>query len=262
MIFETYFIYPAPRFPQGDWDPDDFECEDVHFASTDGVALHGWLLEHPRPVAHAVYFHGNGENVALAAPYVSALRDRFALSILLFDYRGYGRSEGRPHEAGLIADGLAAQAWMAQRYQVPAEGLLLIGRSLGGAIAVATAAERGARGLVVFSSFHSMVDLAGWHFPYLPLKMFLRNRYDSAARIRATRCPLLQSHSEQDEIVPYAMGRRLFEAAPQTQKEFFGFRGLRHNEGEPVEYLDVFDRFLSELGPLPRSARTVSGGSA
>ncbi len=253
MLFETSFIFPAPKYPLGNWQPEDFPYQPVEFRASDGVALYGWLLEHPNPVGWAVYCHGNGENVAMAAAYVSALRNRFRLSILLFDYRGYGRSEGRPDEPGVIADGLAAQQWVAEHYRVRPSDVIVIGRSLGGAIAVAIAAERGARGLVLQSTFHSMVDLAKWYFPMLPLRRYLRNRFENIPRIQRTTCPLLQSHSEDDEVVPWRMGRALFDAAPQTQKTFFSFRGRGHNEGEPAEYAAVFDRFLEQLAPVTPS---------
>ena len=108
MIFEELFIFPAPRYPQGDWAPEDITFEEAHFESEDGTRLHGWFMDHPNPRAHVLYCHGNGEHVAHVGGLMSAMRDELAFSVFAFDYRGYGRSGGKPSEHGVLADGRAA----------------------------------------------------------------------------------------------------------------------------------------------------------
>ena len=115
FLLENKLIFPAPRFPSGEWEPTWLEYEDVTFASTDGTNLHGWYLDHPEPKAYLLYCHGNGEHVAYVAPLAEQLRATLDVAVFAFDYRGYGRSEGSAHEAGVLADANAAHQWLSRR---------------------------------------------------------------------------------------------------------------------------------------------------
>ena len=203
MIFlETKVVYPAPR-PQLKPTAEDFGFENVHFQATDGTALHGWYHPHPEPQRGLLYCHGNGEDITRNADLVSRYRNELSASVFIFDYRGYGQSAGSPHEAGVISDGLAAQRWLAERLEVETDQLVIVGRSLGGGIAVALAEQQGARALILQSTFASMVDVAADKFPWLPIRWMMRNRYPSAERIQAYHGPLLQSHGTADRVVPF-----------------------------------------------------------
>src|SRR6185295_1608555 len=114
LLIENKLLYPAPKFPEGDWTAPYLPHEDIKFASADGTKLHGWLVEHPNPRGVLLYCHGNGDCVGYLGRYLEELRDRQRLTVFAFDYRGYGRSEGSPSEAGIIADGDAAQHWLAK----------------------------------------------------------------------------------------------------------------------------------------------------
>jgi fermentation-respiration switch protein FrsA (DUF1100 family) len=248
LLLENTLLYPAPKYPLGDWDAAYLEHEDVWFASTDGTKLHGWLVEHPQPRAVVLYAHGNGEHVAYLGPYLKQLSDELRLTILAFDYRGYGRSEGSPQEAGILEDGAAAQAWLAKRTGRPSTDLVLMGRSLGGAVAVDLAARNGARGLIVQNSFTSLPDAAARHYPWAPVRWLMRNRYDSLGKIGRYEGPLLASHGTADHVVPLDLGQQLFAAAP-GRKEFFTIEGRGHNDPEPRAYYRVLDRWLDSLPP-------------
>jgi fermentation-respiration switch protein FrsA (DUF1100 family) len=222
----------------------------VYFEAADGVKLHGWYVPHPAPRASVLFSHGNGEHVARLAPMLGLLRSRAAVSVFAWDYRGYGRSPGKPSETNLLADARAAQLWLAAREGIRPEDVVLYGRSLGGAVAVGLAAEHPVRGMVLERTFADMVDTAAYHFPWLPVKWIMRNRFPSSQRIAAYQGPLLQSHGTADRIVPFEMGKKLFDAAATTNKRFFVVEGGDHNGPQPDEFYDALGEFLDALPPI------------
>ena len=172
------------------------------------------------------------------------------MSVFAWDYRGYGRSKGKPHEQNLLADARAAQLWLASREGVRPEDIVLYGRSLGGAVSVGLAAEHPVRGMVLERTFADMVDTAAYHFPWLPVRWIMRNRFPSAERIAAYKGPLLQSHGTADRVVPFEMGKRLFDAATTPNKRFFVVEGGDHNGPQPDEYYEALGEFLDALPPV------------
>ncbi|MCI0360548.1 MAG: alpha/beta hydrolase [Planctomycetaceae bacterium] len=247
LFFENTLLYPAPRYPNGDWTAAEIAHEDVFFASADGTKLHGWYLEHAAPRAVMLYAHGNGDCVAYLGPYLGELRDELRVSVFVFDYRGYGRSEGSPIEQGILEDGDAAHRWLAERTGKQLNEIVLMGRSLGGAVAVHLADRNGARGLVLQNTWTSLPDAAARLYPWAPVRWLMRNRYESLAKIAGYSGPLLSSHGTADELVPIDLGRQLFDAAPTSQKEFFMIEGGNHNTPEPREYYRALDRWIDEL---------------
>ena len=165
--------------------------------------------------------------------------------MLIFDYRGYGRSAGKPTGRGILADARAARAWLARREKIPKEQIVLMGESIGGAVAVDLAAD-GARGLIVENSFASLPEVAAYHFPWIPVRLLMRTRLNSAARIREYHGPLLQSHGDRDTIVPLASGRRLFAAANEPKK-FILIPGGDHNDAHSPEYYQQVREFVESL---------------
>lgn len=246
LLLENWLVYPAPRYPAGDWEAAHLPHEDVHFTSADGTKLHGWLVEHPRPRAVILYCHGNGEHVAYNDDLLAMLRDNFRVSVFAFDYRGYGRSEGEPFETGILEDAEAAQAWLAERTGLPQQEIVLMGRSIGGGVAVHLAAKNGARGLILESTFSSLPEVAARQFPWLPVGWLMKNRYDSAAKIEAYRGPVLFSHGDCDSLIPQSLAQKLFDAAP-GEKEFYCVSGGDHNCIQPAEYYQKLDEFLDRL---------------
>jgi hypothetical protein len=248
MFLETWLVYPIPPRDAGDWHPAGLDFEDVHFTSADGTKLHGWFVERPQARRAILYCHGNGEDVSMNADLVSGLSEALDASVFIFDYRGYGHSEGAPSEAGCIADALAAQRWLATRIGKQPGDVVVMGRSIGGAIATAIAADKGAQALVLVNAFSSMTDVAALHFPWLPVRL-MKNRYDSVARIRNYPGPVFQSHGVADTIVPIRFGRELFAAAPTSRKRFLEFANRGHNDPEPSSYYRELANFLEGLGP-------------
>jgi hypothetical protein len=166
-----------------------------------------------------VFCHGNGQHVADQANLIFRIQSRLNATVFAFDYRGYGRSRGKPYEGGCIADGMAAQQWLARRERVRPEDIIVMGRSLGGAVATAMASEQGARALVLENTFSSLSDTAKLLCPWFPIQWFMRNRYNSTKRIRKYQGPLFQSHGTADSIVPIELGQKLHEAAPTRLRQ-------------------------------------------
>jgi fermentation-respiration switch protein FrsA (DUF1100 family) len=244
-FLEESLIFPAPKYPIGDWSPAGLNQEEVYFTAADGVKLHGWYVAPPEPRAYLLFCHGNGENIAFAGDYLAYLRDELNVAVFAFDYRGYGRSEGSPSEKGVLADGRAAQEWLAKRAGISPGDVVLWGRSLGGAVAVNLAAENGAKGLIVERCFTSLPDVAAVHYSWAPVRLLMRSQLDAHACINRYRGPLLQSHGTADSIVPFALGRRLFDAH-EGEKEFLSF-DCDHNDPPCDEWHAAIDRFLDRL---------------
>ena len=193
-----------------------------------------------------LYCHANGEDAARVDPYLAYLRDTLGAAVFCFNYRGYGKSAGKPHEQGIVEDALAAQRWLAKKAGLEPANIVVYGRSLGGGVAVAAAAKQGARGLILHGTFSSLPDVAAAHFPWLPVRWLMRNRYPSAERIKKFQGPLIQFHGSADEVIPFASGRQLFEAAPSDVKTFVEIPGGTHNEPLPEECIQSMRLFLED----------------
>jgi pimeloyl-ACP methyl ester carboxylesterase len=148
MIFEESLIFFPSKYPDGFWQPRGLHFEDAWFEAADGIKLHGWFVPHDSPRAVVLFAHGNAGNISHREDLFRAL-NQLGVAVLAYDYRGYGRSEGTPNEAGVVADGRAARKWLAKRASVREQDIVLMGESLGGAVAVALAAEVPARGLIL-----------------------------------------------------------------------------------------------------------------
>ncbi len=247
LFLENILIFPAPKYPAGDWNPSGLGYEDVYFESADGTRLHGWYLEHPDPRTYILFCHGNGEHVAYLAPLLRDYFDEYHATVLAFDYRGYGRSEGKPNEKGVLADGHAAHAWLLERAGIKPNEMMLIGRSLGAAITVDLAAAHGARGLVLERTFTSIADVAARHYPFLPIRAVMKTQFDSQSKITQYDGPLLQCHGTEDHIVPFDLGRKLFETATTSEKVFVEDTGYGHNDPYSREYTKALKEFLFRL---------------
>jgi fermentation-respiration switch protein FrsA (DUF1100 family) len=222
--------------------------EEARFASEDGTRLHGWVIRgraEPRR-GRVLFFHGNAGNISHRLG-KAALLAQEGLEVFLFDYRGYGLSGGSPGEKGLYLDGRAARRFLGSRGP---EGVAYYGESLGCAVALQTALDFPPEALVLDAAFTSVPDMARVLFPGLPLGWLLRERYDNLAKVPGLRCPLLAVHSRGDELVPFSMGRALFEAAPGP-KRFLESRG-GHNDGfleTPLWSREIADFIFESRGP-------------
>ncbi len=247
MMFleESLLFFPTP-YPDGLWDQPGLDPEDAWFEAADGTRLHGWYVHHDKPRAVILFCHGNAGNVTHRSDVLQVLRDQVGASALVFDYRGYGRSEGSPNERGILEDARAARKWLAQREGIPEDQVVVMGESLGGGVAVDLAAKDGAKALVLQSTFTSIPDVAAHYYPWLPVRWLIRNRLDSLSKIASYRGPLLASHGDADTIIPFVFGQRLFEAANEP-KQFVVLEGLDHNDSPPRAYYETLGCFLDKV---------------
>ena len=247
-VERSLVFHPAP-YPDGDWGPSGVYYEDAWFEAEDGTKLHGWFASHSHPRAVALFLHGNAGNITSRAETLDVLNDRHQLAVMTFDYRGYGRSKGKPSESGVLQDARAARAWLAERTGVRETDIVLMGRSLGGAVAVDLASKDGARGLVLASTFTSLPDVGAHHLPWLPTRFLMSQRLDSLSKIQHYNGPLLQSHGNADRVIPFEQGMQLFEAAPGP-KRFVPIPGGDHNDPQTEEYRQALDEYLNSLPPV------------
>jgi len=248
---ENSLVFQPDRAPDGLWrDGRKSPMKDAEILTDDGVKLHGWYLEAAEPRAVVLYLHGNGGNVTNCAAAMKGFHQAGA-TVLAFDYRGYGLSEGTPSETGVLADARAARRWLAKQAGVQEKDIVLAGFSLGGGIAVDLAAKEGARGLILENTFTSLPDVAESHYPLLPVHWVMSTRLDSEAKIARYHGPLLQTHGDADDVVPFDLGKRLFQAANEP-KTFVAIRGGDHNNlwaGSPTtaSYREALKQFLETL---------------
>jgi fermentation-respiration switch protein FrsA (DUF1100 family) len=215
------------------------EAEEVHLRPGPEVQLHAWFFPLPNPLATLLFCHGNAGNVSHRLENVYYLLQT-GFQVLLFDYRGYGHSSGQPSEEGLYRDAVAAWTHLVERPDTASAPRIIFGRSLGGAVAIELATRVQAGGLIVESTFTSIRTLArlvlSLPMPELPIK------YDSLSKIGRLRMPLLAIHGVRDELIPYADGQDLFEAAPEP-KAWYSIPGAGHND----TYLTGGDAYFQRL---------------
>jgi fermentation-respiration switch protein FrsA (DUF1100 family) len=231
-----YFPSPGPV-------PHVAGARDVVLETEDGIRLGAWYF--PAGRSAVLVCNGNGGERSMRAPLAAAL-NRLGHSVLLFDYRGYGGNPGHPTESGLAADASAAKAWLDAEADV--DRIAYFGESLGAAVAIGLAVQRPPAALVLRSPFTSLADVAAVHYPWLPARRLLLDRYPSIDRIASVSAPLLVIAGDRDEIVPESLSRRLYDAAGEP-KRYVVIRGAGHNDPDLLDgqqMLDEVDRWLNQ----------------
>ena len=246
---ENKIIFHPSRYPDGFWNPasQGVLAQDIYFTAEDGVKLHGWFIPAENAVATLLWFHGNAGNISHRLDNIQRLV-RLNLNVFIFDYRGYGRSEGVPSEAGIYKDSQAAYDAVLRLDGVSVDTLFLFGRSLGGICAVQTAMNWPAKGLLLESVFTNSSDMARKIFPLIPLGWAMKSKLDAVSKVPHLRLPKLFLHGTDDEIVPYDMGRKLFDAAAEP-KTFYSIAGAGHNDTYVLggdEYFNALNQFITE----------------
>jgi uncharacterized protein len=214
--------------------------------------MHGWWIEHDNPLATLLYLHGNGGNITVE---VKAKRFyELGLSVLLIDYRGYGRSQGNfPSEATVYQDAQVAWDYLVGKRRIFPKKIVVYGHSLGGAIAINLASQNPSiAGLIVSSSFTSMQQMAAqdWKFRLFPIAQILTQKFDSVQKVRSLKVPTLFIHGTEDTLVPVSIGKALYEAAPPP-KQLLLIPHAGHNHGEAEfdkpENLNVIREFVNRV---------------
>ncbi|MDY0093657.1 MAG: alpha/beta hydrolase [Candidatus Vecturithrix sp.] len=246
---EQKMIFFPTVFPGGYWDTSFFpgQIEDCSFRAEDGVVLHGWfahaISSNIRPRRTLLFFHGNAGNITHRQTNIAYLIQR-GLNVFIFDYRGYGKSEGKPSEQGVYADAVAAYEYLAARKDVQPEHIMFFGRSLGGAVAIELATRKPCEKLIVESTFTSIQDMAREIVGPIPVHFLLRSRFDSLSKIGTIHTPLLIIHGNQDTIIPFEHGKRLF-AAANVPKFFYEIQGADHNNTYELGGTAYFNRLTT-----------------
>ena len=243
---QSSFIY----YPERDLtsDPRDIGLpfENVSFETNDGLRLSGWFVPKDDSRGVLLFCHGNAGNISHRLDSIQIFH-QLGLDVFLFDYRGYGQSEGKPTEQGTYKDAEAAWWYLIEERQVKPNEVIIFGRSLGGAVASWLAQSRTPGGLILESTFTSLPDIAAKLYPYLPVKLLLRFKYATAKYLSTVDCPVLIIHSRDDEMMPYSQGQRLFAVANEP-KSFLEISGT-HNEGfmtSSRRYETGLNDFISE----------------
>jgi len=215
--------------------------EDVFLSAEDGVELHGWYIPRQGSNRALLFMHGNAGNISHRGESI-AIFHRLGLNVLIFDYRGYGQSQGEPSEHGLYQDAAAAWHYLIETRGFDSQDIILFGRSLGGAVAAKLASEVQAGGVILESTFSSARDVAASLFPILSRLIVLRYGFDTAAYLNGVVCPVLVLHSPEDDIIPFYLGEKVYQAAGE-EKLFVKIQG-DHNGG----FLQSQPRYEQELG--------------
>ena len=247
LALENRLLYAFPD--TAEWvRPVDSRVQDIELPTADGTPVHAWWCP-PKgwdPAQGALlYCHGNGGNLSRRSTPIASWQKELHTAVLIFDYPGYGRSEGVPSEAGCYAAADAAYDWLTQVSQVAPGRILIYGESLGGGVAVDLAGRRPHRGLILDSTFTSIPDMAQHQFPFVPARWLVRNRFDSLAKIGRCAGPVFIAHGTGDTLVPLAQAERLFAAAPEP-KQFFAMPGCCHCQALAPQFFDRLRDFLSE----------------
>ena len=227
-------------------------AEDVEFTTHDGVTLHGWFVPAASTPARftVIVFNGNAGHRGMRAPLAAAL-SRHGVATLLFDYRGYGDNTGRPSEDGLAQDARAAWLYVTTRADVDPGRVVFFGESLGAAVALRLVTETPPFALVLRSPFTSLTDIGRHHYPFLPVRWLLRDRYPSLERAGSVSCPTLVIAGDRDSIIPTEQSRRLYEAIA-AEKRLVVVAGADHNDEVLFDGQELIQAVLDFLANIDR----------
>jgi len=218
----------------------NLDYEDIYFKTQDGLKLNGWLIKNPKAKAIILFFHGNAGNISHRLEKI-LIFNQLGLNVFVIDYRGYGRSQGRPSELGIYKDAQAAFDFLVSRKDINKNNLISYGESIGGAVAIDLATKRNVACLIVDSSFTSASQMGKKFYPFIPSFLFW-TKFDSISKVKNINTAKIFIHSINDEIVPFEFGKRLYEAASQP-KEFLKIIG-GHDSG----FIESKDLIQERLG--------------
>ena len=249
---ENLIIYQPVKYPNGLWDTSNMPLpiKDVWFTTKDSVKLHGWYVPSEGAVATLLFFHGNAGNITHRLENIFFLH-HLKMNVFIFDYRGFGRSEGDPDEDDIYLDSQAAYDTVLAQPGVSPSSLFIFGRSLGGVFASYTASKNPAAGLILESTFTNAVDIADKLIPMLP-GWFVSAELNTQGHVANLKMPKLFIHGTRDTLIPFTLGRELYKSAAEP-KEFYSIVGAGHNNTFRVggkEYFDTIQKFV---------LRTVAG---
>jgi hypothetical protein len=207
----------------------NLEYENVQLKTSDNLILSAWYIPAKNAKFTLLNCHGNGGNISHRLESINIFHD-LGVNCLIFDYRGYGASQGKPTEEGVYIDAKTAYKWLINEKKISPENIIIYGQSLGGSVAAHLAGNVKAQGLIIESSFTSFADVAKKFYPYMPIRTLAKYSFKTSDYLERVNYPVLIIHSKDDELVPFEFGQRLYEKAAKEPKEFLEISGS-HNDG-------------------------------
>jgi fermentation-respiration switch protein FrsA (DUF1100 family) len=247
-FFQSYLIYfPDKHISYNPKVTLNLEYKDIYFKTSDSIVLNGWFIPAKEEQGVILFCHGNAGNISHRLESINIF-NRFNLGVFIFDYRGYGKSEGKPSEKGTYLDAKAAWNYLCDMRQIKPEKIIIFGRSLGAAVAAWLAKEKLPAAVILESSFTSIPELGAKLYPFLPVRLISRFHYNTGKYVQEIYCKKLIIHSKDDEIIPCSLGEKNYLQAAQP-KQFLAIHGS-HNEGfmQSIQvYQEGLKQFINEV---------------
>ena len=246
FVFQSSYVYYPERALTADPGSIGLPFENVLLETEDGLRLSGWFIPKEDSRGVLLFCHGNAGNIGHRLESIQ-LFHQLGLEVFIFDYRGYGESEGKPTETGTYEDAETAWRYLVDKHKVDPSKIVVFGRSLGGGVASWLASRHTPGALILESTFTSLPDIAATSYRFMPVRLMLRFKYNTAEYLSEVNCPTLIIHSRGDEIMPFIHGQRLFEIASEPKK-FLEITGT-HNEGfitSGAQYEEGLNAFIRE----------------
>jgi pimeloyl-ACP methyl ester carboxylesterase len=247
FVFQRHFIYFPDKTVFFTPNHINLTYEEIYYKTSDNLSINSWFIPADSSKYVVLFCHGNAGNISHRLESIQIF-NRLSLNVFIFDYRGFGKSEGSADEEGTYLDALGAWDFLVGEKGFNPEQIIIFGRSLGSGVASWLAKEKKSRALILESSFTSLPDLGAKIYPILPVRLLSRYNYPTLENINHITCPKLFIHSKDDEIIPYSLGRKNYELAPEP-KMFIEIQGS-HNDGFMVtgsKYIESIKRFLTGL---------------
>ena len=250
-FYQSKFIYYPDENIAATPELLSLEYKELTLSTIDNIAINAWWIPHPEARATLLFLHGNAGNISHRLDSINIFH-QLSLSVLIIDYRGYGKSNGEPSELGTYLDAETAWNYLNSHKDIKTDNIVIFGRSLGGAVATWLAEKHPPAGLIIESSFTSIADMGKYYYPYLPTTLLSRLKYSSIDRVSKIKSPTLFIHSKGDEIIPYKYSEKLFTEALKetTTPKFFLETTGSHNEGfllSGEKYTAGLDRFITDI---------------
>lgn len=247
--FEKNLVYHPDSAAQYWSPPPNLAFEDLTLQSSAGDAIHAWWCPQAEATYTILFSHGNASNLSNHAWIIPAMRQHFPCNVLIYDYPGFGKSTGSPSERGCYASADAAYQWLTTTKKISPEKIILMGQSLGCAMACELATKKEHRALVLLSPFTTIRNIGQEMMPIFPVKWLMGHLYDNKSKLANYQKPLFIGHSTIDEVIPFHHGQQLYDAAGTREKTFYKIEGEKHNV-LPTGFFEAMKGFLEKLSGL------------
>lgn len=246
LLLENRLVY-HPLSVSDYWHPPSrLSPQNVTFETSKGDKIHAWWCSQANAPYTILFSHGNAANLSSHAWIIPAMREKFGCNVLIYDYPGFGHSTGVPGEQACYASAVSAYDWLTKSKQIPPQDIILMGQSLGSAMACELATKCEHKALVLLSPFTSIRDLGQELVPIFPVKWIMSHHYDNLGKLKDYHKPLLIGHSTADEVIPFHHGQQLFESSTSVEKHFYKIEGERHN-ALPAGFFKAMSDFVFAL---------------